>query len=90
MALPRITPKIKSYSYTVKLNAITDVEKEATYKYVTEKYGISTGLINDWVKKIDKIQKAVKSGKNTTLRMSSSILPKVGAAMPKWLQDARL
>ena len=89
MALPRNTPKRKSYSHAVKLNAITDVEKGATQKDVAEKYGISTGLINDWMKKKDKIQKTVKSGKNATLRMSSSTFPKVEAAMLKWLQDAR-
>ena len=45
------------------MNAITDVEKGATQKDVAEKYGISTGLINDWMKKKDKIQKTIKSGK---------------------------
>ena len=41
------------------------------------------------MKKKDKIQKTVKSGKNTALRMSSSTFPKVEAAMVKWLQDVR-
>ena len=89
MALPRIIPKRKSHSVAVKFNAITDVEKGATQKDVAAKYRISTGLINDWVKKKDKIQKAVKSGKNTTKRMSSSTFPKVEAAMLRWLQDVR-
>ena len=65
------------------MNAITDVEKGATQNVVAEKYSISPGLINDWIKKKDKIQKTVKSGKNTTLKMSRSTFPKVEAAMLK-------
>ena len=79
----------RSHSNEVKSKAIEDVEKGMSQKDAANKYEISTGLINDWIKKKDKIQKAIKSGNKGTSKIRASNFPKVEAAVVKWLRDVR-
>ena len=83
------TTKRKKHTHAAKVNAIKDVSNGQSQKDVAAKYGISTGLMNDWIKNKDKILKAANSGKSTACRIKISLFPKVEAAVLKWLQDGR-
>ena len=90
MAPFRNDSKPRRHSNAIKLKAITDVENGRKQTEVADEYGISPGLMNDWIKAKEKIRKAVDSGaKESISRIRPSYYPKTESAVLKWLHNVR-
>ena len=74
---------------SVKHAAITEVDKGAKKANVATKYGISRGLLGDWIRNRVDIFKAVHSGRVNAKREAPVHFPKTEAAVVKWLHTSR-
>ena len=83
------TSKRKKYSNDEKKKAIQDVLNGRKQKDVAAEYGISRGLMNDWMKNKEKYVKAAESGKSSNSRVRISYFPKTEASVIKWLKEMR-
>ena len=73
----------------VKHAAITEVDKGAKKANVAARYGISRGLLGDWIRNRLDIFKAVSSGRVNVKREAPIHFPKTEAAVIKWLHMSR-
>ena len=83
------TSKRRKYSNDEKKKAIQDVINGRKQKDVAAEYGISPGLMNDWIKNKEKYLKAAESGKSNNSRVRISYFPKTEASVLKWLKEMR-
>ena len=86
---PTTSKKRTSHSMSVKHAAITEVDKGAKKANVATKYGISRGLLGDWIRNRVDIFKAVHSGRVNAKREAPVHFPKTEAAVVKWLHTSR-
>ena len=86
---PTAVKKRTSHSMSVKHAAITEVDKGAKKANVAAKYGISRGLLGDWIRNRVDIFKAVNSGRVNVKREAPVHFPKTEAAVVKWLHTSR-
>ena len=83
------TKKRSSNAMAVKHAAITEVDKGAKKANVAARYGISRGLLGDWIRNRLDIFKAVSSGRVNVKREAPIHFPKTEAAIIKWLHIGR-
>ena len=73
---PTTTKKRSSHTMAVKHAAITEVDKGAKKANVAARYGISRGLLSDWMQNRVDIFKAVSSGRVNVKREAPDISPR--------------
>ena len=86
---PTATKKRSSHTMAVKHAAISEVDKGAKKANVAARYGISRGLLGDWIRNRVDIFKAVSSGRVNVKREAPIHFPKTKAAVIKWLHLCR-
>ena len=86
---PTATKKRSSHTMAVKHAAISEVDKGAKKANVATRYGISRGLLGDWIRNRVDIFKAVNSGRVNVKREAAIHFPKTEAAVIKWLHTSR-
>ena len=73
----------------VKHSALSEVDKGAKKANVATRYGISRGLLGDWIRNRVDIFRAVSSGRVNIKREAPIHFPKTEAAVIKWLHTSR-
>ena len=86
---PTATKKRSSHTMAVKHAAISEVDKGVIKANVATRYGISRGLLGDWIRNRVDIFKAVSSGRVNVKREAPIHFPKTEAAVIKWLHTSR-
>ena len=86
---PTVTKKRSSHAMSIKHAAIIEVDKGAKKAHVAAKYGVSRGLLGDWIKNRADIFKAVSFGRVDIKREAPIHFPKTEAAVIKWLHTSR-
>ena len=86
---PTATKKRTCHTMAVKHAAITEIDKGAKKANVAAKYGISRGLLGDWLRNRADIFKAVNSGRVNVKREAPIHFPKTEEAVIKWLRTSR-
>ena len=72
---PTATKKRSSHTMAVKHAAISEVDKGAKKANVATRYGISRGLLGDWIRNRVDIFKAVSSGQVNVKREARNTFP---------------